>query len=94
MWDTIKPFVTNNIKSSDDVISLKVNDSIVNDTLGVCNVFNEYFSNVALGFDNDRSIDDDESIDSIVKSHEEHTSLQLIQANVTLTDDVFFISAK
>ena len=41
-WDTIKPFVTNKVKSSGDVISLKVNDSIVNDPLVVCNMFNEY----------------------------------------------------
>ena len=55
-------------------------------------MFNEYFSNVASGFDNDRSIDDDESIDCIVKSHEGHTSLQLIQENITLTDDLFYFS--
>ena len=55
-------------------------------------MFNEYFSNVASGFDNDRSIDDDESIDCIVISHEGHTSLQLIQENVTLTDDSFIFS--
>ena len=78
--DTIKPFVTTNkVKSSDDVISLKVNDSIVNYHLVVCNMFNEYFSNVASYFDNDRLTDDDESIDCIVKSHEGHTSLQSIQ---------------
>ena len=52
----------------------------------------EYFNNVASGFDNDRSIDDDESIDCIVKSHEWHTSLQLIQENITLTDDLFYFS--
>ena len=91
-WGTIKPFVTNKVKSSDDVISLKKNDSIVNDPLVVCNMFNEYFSNVASGFDNDRSIDDDESIDCIVISHEGHTSLQLIQENVTLTDDWLYFS--
>ena len=39
-WDTIKPFVTNLVKSSDDVISLKVNASIVNDPHVVCNMFN------------------------------------------------------
>ena len=91
-WDTVKPSLTNKVKSSDDVISLKVNDSIVNDHLVVCNMFNEYFSDVASGFDNDRSIDDDESIDCIVKSHEGHTSLQLTQENVTLTDDWFSFS--
>ena len=84
-WDTIKPFVTNKVKSS-------VNDSIVNDPLVVCNMFNEYFSNVASCFDNDRSIDDDESIDCFVKSHEGHTSLQLIQENITLTDDLFYFN--
>ena len=92
LWDTVKPFVTNKVKSSDDVISLKVNDSIVNDPLVVCNMFNEYFSNVASGFDDDRSIDDDESIDCIVQSHERHTSLQLIQENITLTDEWFYFS--
>ena len=87
--DTIKPLLTDKVKSSDDVISLKVNDSIVNDPLVVCNMFNDFFSNVTSSFDNDRSIADDESIDCIVKSHEGHTSLQLIQGNVTLTDDLF-----
>ena len=84
--------MTNKVNSSDDVISLKVNDSIVNDPLVVCNMLDEYFSNVASGFDNDRSIDDDESIDCIVKSHEGHTSLQLIQENITLSDDLFSFS--
>ena len=84
--------MTNKVNSSDDVISLKVNDSIVNDPLVVCNMFDEYFSNVASGFDNDRSIDDDESIDCIVKSHEGHTNLQLIQENITLSDDLFSFS--
>ena len=91
-WDTIKLFVTNKVKSSDDVISLKVYDSIVNGPLVVCNMFNEYFSNVASGFDNDRSIEDDESLDCIVKSHEGQTSIQLIQENVNLTIDLFYFS--
>ena len=64
--DTIKPFVTNKVKSSDDVISLEVNDSVANDPLVVGNMFNEYFIDVASGINNDRSIDDDESIDCIV----------------------------
>ena len=69
-----------------------MNDSILNDPLVICNMFNEYFSNVASGFDNDRLIDDNESIHCIVKSHERHTSLQLIQENVTLTDDLSYFS--
>ena len=52
--------------------------------------FDEYLSNVASSFDNDRSIDDDKSIECIVQSHEEHTILQLIEENVTLTDDLFY----
>ena len=36
--DTIKPFVTNKVKYYGDVISLKVNDSIVNDPLLVCSI--------------------------------------------------------
>ena len=54
------------------------NDSIENEPSALCNIFNEYFSNVASGIGHEQSIDDNESIESVVKSYDEHQSIKLI----------------
>ena len=78
-WNTIKPFVTDKVRTKYDHITLKVNDSIENEPSAVCNIFNEYFSNVASEIGNENSIDDNESIESVVKSYDEHQSIKLIR---------------
>ena len=55
-------------------------------------MFNKYINNVAVGIENDRSIDDDSCTDYFVKKHAWHTTLQLIQKNVALTDGLFYFS--
>ena len=57
-WNTMKPFVTDKVKTTYDHITLKVNDTIENEPSTVCNIFNEYFSNVASEIGNEQSIDD------------------------------------
>ena len=42
-WDTIKPFMTDHVKSSNESISIKIGNSIVNEHAVVANAFNEYF---------------------------------------------------
>ena len=62
-----------------DYITLKVNDSIKNEPSAICNIFNEYFSNVASEIGNEQSIDENKSIESVVKSYDEHQSIKLIR---------------
>ena len=88
-WNKIKPFVTDKVKTKYDHITLKVNDSIENEPCAVCNIFNEYFSNVASEIGNEKSIDDNESIESVVKSYDEHQSIKLIR-EVTKSTPISF----
>ena len=62
-----------------DHITLKVNDSIGNETRAVCNIFIEYFSNVVSEMGNEQSIDENESIESVVKFYSEYQSIKGIR---------------
>ena len=88
-WDTIKPFMTDKVKSSNESISIKIGNSIVNEHAVVANAFNEYFSHVASTIGNDKPIEEDECIESIIESHNDHLSLHLIRDNVGRIGDVF-----
>ena len=46
--DTVKPFLTNTIKNSNNFISLRSGDKMINDPVTVCNEFNEFFANVTI----------------------------------------------
>ena len=74
-----KPFITDKVKTKYDHITLKVKDSIKNEPSAICNIFNGYFSKVASELGNEQSIDDNKSIESVVKSYNEHQSIKLIR---------------
>ena len=59
-WDTIKPFMTDKVKSSNESISTKIGNSIVNEHAAVANAFNVYFGQVASTIGNDKPIQEDE----------------------------------
>ena len=61
-WDTIKPFMTDKVKSSNESIDIKICNSIVNEHAVVANAFNEYFGQVASTIGNDKPIEEDECI--------------------------------
>ena len=88
-WDTIKPFMTDKVKSSHESIGIKIGNSIVNEHAVVANAFNEYFGQVASTIGNDKPIEEDECIESIIESHNDHLSLHLIRDNVGPIGNVF-----
>ena len=62
-WDTIKPFMTNKSKSSNVNITLKHNGKIVYNPDDVWDVFNGYFTNVALEIGSEEILNEDEELD-------------------------------
>lgn len=46
-WSTVKPFFSEKCKSASENIILKDKDNIISDTKSVCNIFNDYFTNIA-----------------------------------------------
>ena len=81
-WDTIKPFMTEKVRSVNENISLKVGDSIINENSAVANAFNEYFGQVASTIGNDEPIGENECIEDIIESHNNHISIKLIRENI------------
>ena len=88
-WDTIKPFMTDKVKSSNESIRIKIGNSIVNEHAVVAKAFNEYFGQVASTIGNDKPFEEDECIESIIESHNDHLSLHLIRDNVGCIGNVF-----
>ena len=68
-WDTVKPFLTDKIKNSNNFISLRLGDKIINDPVTVCDEFNEFSANVALNIGRNDSINLDEALLSIANSY-------------------------
>ena len=68
-WQTIKLFLTDRIKSTDQNISLFQENRVVNDPVKVCNIFNDYFINAASDIGKEHPIQHDENIDDIICSY-------------------------
>ena len=74
--DTVKQFLTYKIKNSNDFISLRSGDKIINDPATVCNEFNEFFANVTFNNGRNDNINLDEDLLSIANSYGEHPSIE------------------
>ena len=85
-WDTVKPFLTDKIKNSNDFISLRSSDKIINDPVTVCNEFNELFANVALNIGRNDNINLDEDLLSIANSYGDHPSIEAIKHHMSHVD--------
>ena len=81
-WDTIKPFMTEKVRSVNVNISLKVGDSIINENSAVAKAFYEYFGQVSSTIGNDNPIDENEYIEDIIESHNNNLSIKLIRENI------------
>lgn len=79
-WNTIKPFIPSSSRPGKENISLLHDDKVTSDPTKVCNIFNEYFSNVADSIGNETPIRDGENIDDILKSYKDHDSVKLIRS--------------
>ena len=82
--DTIKPFMTNISKSCNENITLKHNGKIVNNPDDVCDIFNGYFTNVALEIGCKEILNEDEELDQIFKVYQNHAGIVRIQEHVSI----------
>ena len=89
-WDTVKPFLTDKIKISNDFISLRSGDKIINDPVVVCNEFNIFFANVALNIGRNDNISLGEDILSIADSYSGHPSIEAIKHHMSHLDNFDF----
>ena len=83
-WDTIKPFMTNKSKSCNENITLKHNGKIVNNPNDVCDIFNGYYTNVALEIGSEENMNEDEELDQIFKMYQNHASIISIQEHISI----------
>ena len=83
-WDTIKPFMTNKSISCNENITLKHNGKIVNNPDDVCDIFNGYFTIVALEIGSEENLNEDEELDQIFKMYQNHASIARIQEHVSI----------
>ena len=82
-WQTVKPFLSNKTYGDSQVIILKEGENIVSDPNNVCQIFNEYFANVAMtiGFCENISFKND--IQNVLNKYRDHTSIRKIKENIT-----------
>ena len=85
-WPTIKPFLSKKGSSGSNEIILSENDRIVSDQTEVCNIFNNYFVNVAKDIGNDSLQFKDDFSD--------HPSIQKILENNPVKDPLDKFSFK
>ena len=65
-WRTIKPYMSNKCKTSDQDIFLFHENKLINHPVKVCKIFNEYFIKAASNIGNEEPIGDDQFIDDIL----------------------------
>ena len=64
-------------RSLNEKISLKVGDSIINENSAIANAFKEYFGQAVSTKGNDDPIDENDGIEDIIESHNNHLSIKL-----------------
>ena len=80
-WGAVKPLISTKSMSSNDNIMLLENDEILREPQELCNVFNEYFVNIAKEIGVNDRITLDDSVTSIIIEHDSHPSIDLIRRN-------------
>ena len=81
-WRTIKPYMTDKCKTSNQDISLFHENKLVNDPIKVCKIFNDYFIKAASNIGNEEPIRDDETVDDILCMYKDCEVIQRITSNV------------
>ena len=78
-WKTISPFMTNKHNKSGDNIILKEGDNTIVDNNEVCEIFNDYFANIAssIGFE-----DAITSVEDAIHKHDSHPSVIKIKESL------------
>ena len=85
-WNTISPFMSDK-KSKTSNIILHENDQIITDKSQVCDIFNDYFVNIAssIGFD-----DNITSVETAITKHSSHPSIIKIKDRHPITNQFSF----
>lgn len=94
-WDTIRPFITDKCSEPGSNITLMNNDSISNDPIKVCEIFNEFFSNVAndIGFIDTLPVHlNSENMADIYNCHTNHASIGNILSHNCIPENEFSFS--
>ena len=92
-WKTIKPFLTSKQPTNNNII-LKEDDKIITDEREICDIFNDYFSHVAMdiGFKDD--IPDDfltaDGFARIIDKHCNHPSIIKIREHIQTQHYLYF----
>jgi hypothetical protein len=78
-WKVVRPFITDKNSISDDRILLRENDKLITETQEVCNIFNEYFTQIAktIGFRETlpNTVIDSSYIYAIINKYNNHPSI-------------------
>ena len=82
-WPTIRPFLTEKGNTNREEIHLRESQNTISDQNKVCNIFNEYFVNVASEIG--------KNSDCIVGKN--HPSIKAIEENITPPDNQFCLKA-
>ena len=80
-WQAIKPFMIDKSKAVEQNISLLHDNKVVNGPVKVCNIFNDSLIEAASHIGKEDPIQDNETIDDILCSHEDHTTIKRIISN-------------
>ena len=86
-WNTVKPFFSNNISCSND-ITLIEDDKIVTNVTDVCNIFNNYFTNIAKDHSESNNVLG-KTIDYVLDFYKDHPSLSRIESLTSRNDFKF-----
>ena len=86
-WNTVKPFFSNKNCSSNDVTLIEENKLVTN-VNDVCNIFNDYFVNIAEDHSESSNILG-KSIDCIFDYYKDHSSLSRIRSLSNRNDFIF-----
>ena len=84
-WKTVKPFISNKCRSSENIILVKGDDTI-SDKGQVANIFNEFFANVVKNLNitiNEDILSDTKAIDDpvlkAIEKYKKHPSIRAIK---------------
>ena len=90
-WNAVKPFIRSNTKSRRHIM-LNENDNIVTDTTEICDIFINFFSNVANNIGPSEPIDmsEDNFLQNIIEKYSLHESIVAIRRNCKVTSEFRF----
>ena len=80
-WNTVKPLISTKSMSSNDNIMLMENGEVIREPNKLCNVFNDYFVNIAKDIGINDPIKYDDTIESIISQYMHHSSIEKIKEN-------------